>query len=150
MVMKKVFQTEYPVIINESNKDKELFPPGFRYRMGSIIYTVKADVSQETNSPMREVSLSDGRTEIVPLETLIKDVKDVVREELLQGGAAQAAALGAPYGGVGEDTVLTDSCIDSFSSQQGADFMRYIPGKNPADYVRKDSIPCYGCSLPTN
>ena len=83
-------------------------------------------------------------------KSLIKDVKDVVREELLQGGAAQAAALGAPYGGVGEDTVLTDSCIDSFSSQQGADFMKYIPGKNPADYVRKDSIPCYGCSLPTN
>jgi hypothetical protein len=84
-------------------------------------------------------------------ESLIKDVKDVVRDELLQGGAAQAAALGAPYGGVGgEDTVLTDSCIDSFSSQQGADFMKYIPGKNPADYVRKDSIPCYGCSLPTN
>jgi len=83
-------------------------------------------------------------------ESLIKDVKDVVREELLQGGAAQAAALGAPYGGAGEDTVLTDSCIDSVSSQQGSDFMRYIPGKNPADYVRKDSIPCYGCSLPTN
>jgi hypothetical protein len=44
--------------------------------------------------------------------------------------------------------VMTDSCIDSVSSNQGADFMRYIPGKNPADYIRKDSIPCYGCSIP--
>jgi len=44
--------------------------------------------------------------------------------------------------------VMTDSCIDSVSDSQGADFMRYIPGKNPADYIRKDSIPCYGCSVP--
>ena len=44
--------------------------------------------------------------------------------------------------------VMTDSCIDNVSNAQGADFMRYIPGKNPADYIRKDSIPCYGCSVP--
>jgi hypothetical protein len=44
-------------------------------------------------------------------------------------------------------TVIRDTCIDSMAAEQGADFMRYIPGKNPADYIRKDSIPCYGCSL---
>ena len=44
--------------------------------------------------------------------------------------------------------IMTDSCIDSISENQGADFMRYIPGKNPADYIRKDSIPCYKCSIP--
>jgi hypothetical protein len=45
--------------------------------------------------------------------------------------------------------LLTDDCIDSAVNQQSADFLRYIPGKNPADYIRKDSVPCYGCSIPT-
>ena len=44
--------------------------------------------------------------------------------------------------------IMTDSCIDSIAEDQGADFMRYIHGKNPADYIRKDSIPCYKCSIP--
>jgi hypothetical protein len=46
-----------------------------------------------------------------------------------------------------EGSVMSDSCIDSVANQQGTDWMRYIPGKNPADYIRKDSIPCYGCNL---
>ena len=71
---------------------------------------------------------------------IIADVKKTVRDELLNGSL---------YGGLGnQDTVLSDDCIDSFSSKQGADFMRYIPGKNPADYIRKDEVPCYGCSVP--
>jgi len=70
---------------------------------------------------------------------MMADVKNAVRNELLNGEYSDL------YGG---DTVLDDSCIDSFSSKQGADFMKYIPGKNPDDYVRKDSVPCYGCSIP--
>ncbi len=46
-----------------------------------------------------------------------------------------------------EGNVLSDSCIDSVANQQGTDWMRYIPGKNPDDYIRKDSIPCYACNL---
>jgi hypothetical protein len=72
-------------------------------------------------------------------DSIISDVKQTVRDELLNGSLS---------GGLGGDTVLSDDCIDSFSAQQGADFMRYVPGKNPADYIRKDSIPCYGCSVP--
>lgn len=70
---------------------------------------------------------------------MMSDVKNAVRNELLYGKYSDL------YGG---DAVLDDSCIDSFSSKQGADFMKYIPGKNPDDYIRKDSVPCYGCSLP--
>lgn len=66
------------------------------------------------------------------------DVKQAVRDELLSGSLASS----------GTADVLTDGCIDSLSAQQGSDWMRYVPGKNPADYVRKDSVPCYGCSLP--
>lgn len=72
-------------------------------------------------------------------DNIISDVKQTVRDELLNGSLS---------GGLGEETVLSDDCIDTVSAQQGADFMRYVPGKNPADYIRKDSIPCYGCSVP--
>jgi hypothetical protein len=72
-------------------------------------------------------------------DSIISDVKQTVRDELLNGSLS---------GGLGSETVLSDDCIDSFSAQQGADFMKYIPGKNPADYIRKDSVPCYGCSVP--
>jgi hypothetical protein len=72
-------------------------------------------------------------------DSIISDVRQSVKDELLNAGPGGGGLLG--------QTVLKDDCIDSMAEQQGADFMRYIPGKNPADYVRKDSIPCYGCSL---
>jgi hypothetical protein len=65
-----------------------------------------------------------------------EDVKKAVRDEMMEKEFS-------------DETVLDDSCIDSFSAQQGSDFMKYIPGKNPDDYIRKDSVPCYGCSIPT-
>ena len=70
---------------------------------------------------------------------MMADVKNAVRKELLNG----------KYNDLyGDDSVMDESCIDSFSSKQGTDFMKYIPGKNPDDYIRKDSVPCYGCSIP--
>ena len=67
-------------------------------------------------------------------DSIVGDVRQTVRDTL------QAKS---------EGNVLTDSCIDSVVNQQGTEWMRYIPGKNPADYIRKDSIPCYGCNIPT-
>lgn len=67
---------------------------------------------------------------------LLADVKQAVQDELVSNPLAS------------QGTVLNDSCIDSFAGQQGKDWMKYVPGKNPDDYIRKDSIPCYGCSLP--
>jgi len=67
-------------------------------------------------------------------DSIVSDVRDTVRTQL------QAKS---------EGNVLTDSCIDSVANQQGTEWMRYIPGKNPADYIRKDSIPCYACTIPT-
>jgi hypothetical protein len=74
-------------------------------------------------------------------DSIVSDVRQSVHDELLNAGSSGAG------GGLLGQTVIRDDCIDSMAQQQGADFMRYIPGKNPADYVRKDSIPCYGCSL---
>jgi hypothetical protein len=64
------------VITNNTLEDKNLFPAGFCYKVGNIIYTVKADVTKEENSPMREVLLSDGRTEIMLIETIKRDLKE--------------------------------------------------------------------------
>lgn len=72
---------------------------------------------------------------------MMKDVKDALKEEI------KNSKKSGSYNS-GDDTILDDSCIDSFASQQGSDFLKYIPGKNPDDYIRKDSVPCYGCSLP--
>ena len=85
----------------------------------------------DTKKPVVGNSYKEMRSEI------IKDVKQAVKDEMLQKQFSD------------ETTILDDSCIDSFSAQQGSDFMKYIPGKNPDDYIRKDSVPCYGCSIPT-
>jgi len=78
VVMRKIINaSKAPVILGSHASGDKLFPPGFRYRMGSLIYTVRRDCTQEVSSPMREVFLSDGATEIVPVETLLKDIKEI-------------------------------------------------------------------------
>ena len=52
--------------------------------------------------------------------------------------APAPAAYGAPL----------QNIMTSPSATQGADFLKYQYGINPADYIRKDSIPCYACTLP--
>lgn len=86
MSMKKIFNSGAPFIIGNDEGDKKLFPPGFRYRMGSIIYTVKADVTQEAASPMREIFLSDGATEITPVESILKDMKEIQNSNNITAG----------------------------------------------------------------
>lgn len=99
------------------------------------IISVQAPSEASKSSEPAEPSLDDQFYKQLRGD-ILKDVRATVREQLQK----QAA---------GSQTVLTDSCIDSVADQQGTDWMRYIPGKNPADYIRKDSIPCYSCSIPT-
>lgn len=107
----------------------------------SLIGTTGGTATAPSSAPAPVVVNSglDANTYNSFKTSIISDVKQVVRDEMLNGSLS---------GGLGSDTVLSDDCIDSFSAQQGADFMKYIPGKNPADYIRKDSVPCYGCSIP--
>lgn len=76
MSFKKIFQSHVPVILGGSENVDKKFPPGFCYRLGSIVYTVKEDVTKEISSPMREVILSDGATEIIPVESIERDIKE--------------------------------------------------------------------------
>ena len=110
---------------------------------GSQTTTTTSTVPAHTHSNSEESETTFDQQFYTNLKTnILSDVRETVRDTLQSsGGGAGAAANAGP--------VLTDSCINSVADQQGADFMRYIPGKNPADYIRKDSIPCYGCSIPT-
>lgn len=69
---------------------------------------------------------------------ILSDVRESVSKELNDSPLTKDTSCGT----------ISDECINSFVSKQSADFMRYIPGKNPSDYIRKDSIPCYACNIP--
>ena len=72
-------------------------------------------------------------------DAILSDVRSTIRDQIASGN----------FGSAGGDcaNVMDDSCIESMANLQGSEFMKYIPGKNPADYIRKDSVPCYGCNL---
>jgi hypothetical protein len=77
MGFKKIITSEgQPVIIRESDNGSEKYPPGFSYRIGSLIYTVRHDVTKDATSSMREVSLSDGSTEIITIESITRDLRE--------------------------------------------------------------------------
>ena len=99
--------------------------------------------SRSNNTPT--VVNTTGTLDATTYNSLLGDIKKTVQDELLS--SAQESGILSGAGSQGGDQTLTDSCIDNFAQQQGADFMRYVPGKNPNDYIRKDSIPCYGCNL---
>lgn len=84
----------------------------------------------------------------------LSDLKGAVRSEIEKERTVmigQELVGGGTYGGTGSGT--GSSCSQdqpqgqSFADAQGAAFLLSAPGKNPNDYVRKDSIPCWGCSL---
>ena len=77
MAFKKILTSDgHPIIVGSTKEDADVFPPGFCYRIGVIIYTVKADVTEEASSPMREVVLSDGTTEIILISSIRKDLRE--------------------------------------------------------------------------
>ena len=76
MSFKKVIQSDRPIVIGHHENDVNLFPVGFEYRVGGIIYKVKEDVTKDNSSPMRRVQLSDGNTEILTIESIKMDLKE--------------------------------------------------------------------------
>lgn len=85
--------------------------------------------------------------------SLLSDVKKVVADEV---GKARTVMIGQELvdAGVcdgasndGAAAGASGSGVQSWADEQGAAFLTTAPGKNPNDYIRKDSIPCWGCSL---
>lgn len=77
MTFKKVISSDgVPYIIgNDSGKDNK-FLPGFRYKLGSVEYTVRKVITKEANSFMRRLICSDGSIEDVSVDTIMKDLQD--------------------------------------------------------------------------
>lgn len=77
MTFKKIISSSgSPYVIgNQSNNDKD-FLPGFRYKLGSVEYTVRKVITKDANSSMRRIICSDGSIEDVSIETIIKDLQD--------------------------------------------------------------------------
>jgi len=74
MVMKKAMNSEGMFVISSDKSDK--FPPGFQYVLGGITRTVREVLKKDAHAEMRKVIASDGSEEIVPLESMEKDVAD--------------------------------------------------------------------------
>jgi hypothetical protein len=72
---------------------------------------------------------------------LSKDIAKNVKDQLLSDRSLDVI-LPAP-----NDSCANESACVSDSCSQGADYMSGAPF-NANDYIRKDSIPCYGCTLP--
>jgi len=76
MVMKKIMSSEDGIAIIANSETKDSFPVGFKYMLGSTIYTVDKIVNKDPNSDMRRVVSSEGDVEILPIESIIKDMKE--------------------------------------------------------------------------
>ncbi len=76
MAFKKIITSEGQPVMIRTALDDVKYPPGFSYRIGSMIYTVKNDVTQEANASMREIGLSDGSTEIMTVESIARDLRE--------------------------------------------------------------------------
>jgi hypothetical protein len=99
------------------------------------------------------VAVGEGKT-ILDKETenrLSKNIVTQLKDELLAQRATTNVSDGCSSGsgsGSGSCASPSDSCSDSCS--QGSDYLANSPGApfNSNDYIRKDSIPCWGCKLP--
>jgi hypothetical protein len=85
----------------------------------------------------------DSETE----KRLSKNIATQIKDELL---AQRSTTPVIPASGCSESgNKCSDGC-ESDSCSQGSDYLNNSPGApfNSNDYIRKDSIPCWGCTLP--
>jgi hypothetical protein len=76
IVMKKIISTQDGISIISSGEPKELFPVGFEYMLGQTIYKVDKVINKDPHSDMRRVITSEGSVEILPVESIKKDMKE--------------------------------------------------------------------------
>lgn len=78
MGFKKVITSQSQFVIGNfsSAEENKLFPPGFEYRVGGVIYKVREDCTKDAGSYARRVITSEGATEIMTLETIKRDLSE--------------------------------------------------------------------------
>ncbi len=78
---------------------------------------------------------------------LSKNIATQIKDEVLAQRSTTPVIPASGCSGGGNS--CSDGCA-SDSCSQGADYLNNSPGApfNSNDYIRKDSIPCWGCTLP--
>lgn len=82
-------QTDGMYIISQADKNR--YPVGFQYLLGNIVYTVQEDVTKDTGSEMRRVVASDGNTQIMTLESIDLDLREVDAKVIDDGATKKEA-----------------------------------------------------------
>ena len=72
--MKKEISMNSPSVIKVGERNDDIFPVGFKYSMGNVIYTVHEIATRDPGSNLRKVITSDRDTEIMTIETIQKDL----------------------------------------------------------------------------
>jgi hypothetical protein len=133
-----------PIVITGLVNNKE-----YRIRLRAINVAGDGLESEAvTSTPKAGSSSSSG--ESTTEEDMYKSMRDIFMEEVkdkLKETLQKNSAASSSTSINSNSSEIKDSCLDSIAKNQGKDWMKYIPGKNPDDYIRKDSIPCWGCSL---
>ena len=134
----------------------------FSNKTGSAQDALKPPVFTPSTNVL-PVAVGEGKTTL-DAETeqrLSKNIATQIKDELLaQRSTTPVSGEGSGKDGCGGgsscesgcgggDSCGSDSC-QSNSCAQGADYLANSPGApfNSNDYIRKDSIPCWGCTLP--
>jgi hypothetical protein len=92
------------------------------------------------------VAVGQGKTTL-DAETekrLSKNIATQIKDELLAQRSTTPMGGECPSESCGSNSCSSDSCA------QGSEYLANSPGApfNSNDYIRKDSIPCWGCTLP--
>jgi hypothetical protein len=74
--------------------------------------------------------------------SLRADIRDDLRKTIKREVAKSCSGSSD-----GDDEECTSEEF-SPAADQGAQFLKEVYGKNPNAYIRKDSIPCYNCTVP--
>lgn len=76
MAMNKKFNSvgDKVLIVNSQNQ-ADLFPPGYKYMIGSDTYTV-LEALYEDNTQMRKILTGDGTIQVRTVDTILKDHRE--------------------------------------------------------------------------
>lgn len=119
----------------------------FSNKTGSTEDVLKPPVFTSSTNVL-PVAVGEGKT-VLDKETenrLSKNIATQIKDELLAQRSTTPVTGDGCSGGA-------ESCSNSCASDscaQGSDYLANSPGApfNSNDYIRKDSIPCWGCTLP--
>ena len=86
-------------------------------------------------------------------KSLNADIRDTIRTELSKVQVSSGADLDECFKNISPANSQGKKFQEGFKNKKGTKGKKATKeaweGKNLDDYIRKDSVPCYGCSLPT-